>query len=50
MNKYERLQEENQHFWELLNLDNTLLILPDFATLAEEEGYAQAQELAVETV
>jgi hypothetical protein len=50
MNKYERLQEENQHFWELLNLENMELTLPDFATLAEEESYAQEQELAVETV
>lgn len=38
MNKYELLQDENQRFWESLDLGNTLLTAQDFATLAEEES------------
>ncbi len=45
MNKYKQLQEENQRFWESLDLDNTKLSTQDFAVLAQEETDELVQEL-----
>lgn len=44
MNKYELLQEENERFWESLNLNSTSFNPEDFAKLAEEEMEALALE------
>lgn len=44
MNKYELLQEENERFWESLDVNNTALNAQDFAVLAEEEMEALALE------
>ncbi len=47
MDKYKILQEENQRFWESLDVD-TSLNAEDFALLAEEDDYLQ--ELTVEAI
>lgn len=37
MNRYELLQEENERFWESLDVQAKALNTQDFAALAEEE-------------
>lgn len=37
MNRYELLQEENERFWESLDVNTPTLNAQDFAVLAEEE-------------
>jgi len=38
MNQYEQLAEENQRFWESLDLQHTKVNSTDFAALAEQEA------------
>ncbi len=48
MNKYEKLSQENQRFWESLDLQTTPVNASDFAILAEEDDLEEA--LVLETI
>jgi len=48
MNKYEKLIEENQRFWESLDLQTTPVNANNFAILAEEDDFEET--LVLETI